>query len=113
MNPGTSPFDDPRAGETLVLLSAGGISNCYAVGEDLLPRAISPAQFVAAAECAPDTPSQPLPEGTNERVMAACQAFRTVTSSAAWAGPAGPEIPGQGATFPDNSTSPTERRRET
>ena len=77
MNPGTSPFDDPKAGETLVLLSAGGISNCYAVGEDLLPRAISPAQFVAAAECAPDTPSQPLPEGTNNRVMAAFQAFRT------------------------------------
>ena len=49
MNPGTSPFDDPRAGETLVLLSAGGVSNCYAVGADLLPRAISPAQFVAAA----------------------------------------------------------------
>ena len=72
-----SPFDDPSAGETLVLLSAGGISNCYAVGEDLHPRAISPAQFVAAAECAPATPAEPLPDGTNERVMAAFQAFRT------------------------------------
>ena len=77
MNPGTSPLDDPREGETLVLLSAGGISNCYAVGEDLLPRAISPGQFVAAAECAPGTPAQPLPVGTNERVMAAFQTFRT------------------------------------
>ena len=77
MNPGTSPFDDPRAGETLVLLSAGGVSNCYAVGADLLPRPISPAQFVAAAECAPETPAQPLPADTNERVMAAFQAFRT------------------------------------
>ena len=77
MNPGTSPFDDPRMGETLVLLSAGGVSNCYAVGEDLLPRAISPAQFVAAAECAPETPAQPLPSDSNKRVMAAFQAFRT------------------------------------
>ena len=77
MNPGTSPFDDPKAGETLVLLSAGGISNCYAVGEDLLPRAISPAQFVAAAECVPETLAEPLPGDTNERVMAAFQAFRT------------------------------------
>ena len=77
MNPGTSPFDDPRAGETLVLLSAGGVSNCYAVGADLLPRPISPAQFVAAAECVPETPAQRLPEDTNERVMAAFQAFRT------------------------------------
>ena len=77
MNPGTSPFDDPRAGETLVLLSAGGISNCYAVGADLLPRPISPAQFVAAAECVPETPAHHLPEDTNERVMAAFQAFRT------------------------------------
>ena len=72
-----SPFDDPSAGETLVLLSAGGISNCYAVGEDLHAHAISPAQFVAAAECAPATPAEPLPDGTNERVMAAFQAFRT------------------------------------
>lgn len=76
MNLGMSPFDDPRKGETLVLLSAGGVSNCYAVGADLLPRAISPAQFVAAAECAPETPVRPLPADTNERVMAAFQAFR-------------------------------------
>ena len=76
MNPGTPPFDDPRAGETLALLGASGISNCYAVGSDLQPRAISPAQFVSAAECAPATPAQPLPEDTNERVMAAFQTFR-------------------------------------
>ena len=72
-----SPFDSPTAGETLVLLSAGGISNCYAVGSDLQPRAISPAQFVAAAECVPETPAEHLPDGTNERVMAAFQTFRT------------------------------------
>ena len=64
-----SPFDDPREGETLVLLGAAGASGCYAVGSDLKPRPISPAQFIAAAECSPDTPAQPLPEGTNERVM--------------------------------------------
>ena len=79
----SSPFDDPVAGETLVLLSAGGargaggISNCYAVGPDLQPRPISPAQFVAAAECGPTTPAETLPKGTNERVMAAFEAFRT------------------------------------
>ena len=72
-----SPFDDPTAGETLVLLSAGGTSSCYAVDEELQPRAISSAQFVAAAECAPETPAQPLPDGTNERVMAAFRTFRT------------------------------------
>ena len=72
-----SPFDDPSTGETLVLLSAVGISNCYAVGKDLQPRAISPAQLVAAAECGPHTPVQPLPDDTNERVMAAFQTFRT------------------------------------
>ena len=72
-----SPFDDPTTGETLVLLSAGRTSSCYAVGEELQPRAISPAQFVAAAECAPETPAQPLPDGTNERAMAGFRTFRT------------------------------------
>ena len=71
-----SPFDDPREGETLVLLGAAGVTGCYAVGSDLKPRPISPAQFIAAAECSPDTPAQPLPEGTNERVMEAFEAFR-------------------------------------
>ena len=60
-----------------MLLSAGGTSSWYAVDEDLQPRAISPAQFVAAAECVPETPAQPLPDGTNERVMAAFRTFRT------------------------------------
>ncbi len=72
-----SPFDDPRQGETLVLLSAGGVRSCYAVGSDLQPRAMSPAQLIAAAECSPDTPAQPLPADTNERVMAAFEAFST------------------------------------
>ena len=73
----SSPFDDPRKGETLVLLSAGGVRGCYAVGSSLEPRAISPAQLIAAAECSPDTPAQSLPTDTNERVMAAFEAFST------------------------------------
>ncbi len=77
MAPASSPFDDPRQGETLVLLSAGGVRSCYAVGSDLEPRAISPAQLIAAAECGPDTAIQPLPTDTNERVMAAFAAFST------------------------------------
>ena len=72
-----SPFDDPKQGETLVLLGAAGVKNCYAVGSDLKPRPISPAQFIAAAECDADTPASPLPDGTNERVMAAFETFRT------------------------------------
>ena len=72
-----SAFDDPSQGETLVLLGAGGVRGCYAVGSDLQPRPISPAQLIAAAECRPDTPAEPLPSDTNERVMAAFEAFRT------------------------------------
>ena len=71
----SSPFDDPRQGETLVLLSAGGVRSCYAIGSGLEPRAISPAQLIGAAECSPDTPAQRLPADTNERVMAAFAAF--------------------------------------
>ncbi len=71
-----SPFDDPRQGETVVLVSAGGVRNCYAVDGSLQPRAISPGQFIAAADCGPDTPAEPLPADTNERVMAAFDAFR-------------------------------------
>ena len=70
-----TPFDDPRPGETLALLSAGGVKGCYAVGSNLQPRAVSPAQLIAAAECGPDTPTQPLPQDTNERVMAAFEVF--------------------------------------
>ena len=71
------PCDDPRAGDKLVLLNSGEISNCYAVGNDLQPRAISSAQFVAAAECAPDNPEEPLTGDTTERLIAAFQTFLT------------------------------------
>ena len=69
-------FDDPVAGETLVLLAAGDVRGCYAVGRSLETRSITPAQLVAAAECEPETHTQPLPERTNERVMAAFGAFQ-------------------------------------
>lgn len=72
-----SPFDPPRAGETLVLLSVGDVKGCYAVAGDLQPRPISPSQFVAAAECERDTPAQELPDDTNERVMAAFETFKS------------------------------------
>ncbi len=71
----SSPFDDPRQEETLVLLSAGGVRSCYAVGSGVEPRALSPAQLIAAAECSPNTSAQQLPTDTNERVMAAFEAF--------------------------------------
>ena len=63
-----SPFENPRPGETLVLLSAGSVKSCYAVADGHEPRQISPAQFAAAAECDEDAPAQPLPRATNERV---------------------------------------------
>ena len=72
-----SPFDDPRSGETLALMSAGGVKRCYAVGSGLEPRPISPAQMIAATECERDTPAMPLPQDTNGRVMAAFESFRT------------------------------------
>ena len=74
--PAGSPFDDPRPGETIVLLSSAGVPGCYAVDDNLMPRAISPAQFIVAAECRPDMPAEPLPAHTNERVMAAFNSFR-------------------------------------
>ncbi len=70
-----SAFDEPVAGESLVLLGAGEVNACYAVGDDLQPRPISPAQFIAHAECGDGTPAMPLPQGTNERVMAAFGRF--------------------------------------
>jgi len=78
--PAPSPFDPPAAGETLVLLAAGEVKGCYAVGGDLRPRQITPAQFVAAAECEVDTQPEPLPEDTNQRVMAAFEEFRRDTA---------------------------------
>ena len=74
--PAISPFDDPTAGETLVLLDSDGIKGIYAVSNDLQPRTISAAQFIQAAQCEPDTPAQTLPHGTNERVMAAYAQFK-------------------------------------
>ena len=75
-----SPFDDPRPGETLVLLEARGVNGCYAVGSDLQPRSITPAQFISAAECLPETPLAELPSDTNERVTAAFDAFQQQAS---------------------------------
>ena len=72
-----TPFDEPGKGETLVLLDAGGIKGCFAIGSDLQPRRISPAQFIAAAECEPETPASPVPADTNERVMAAFDVFKS------------------------------------
>ena len=72
---GGNAEDAPQAGETMVMLAASGAVRCYAVGDDLTPRPIRAAQFVAAAECEPDAPTQPLPENTNARVNAAAEAF--------------------------------------
>ena len=71
-----SPFDPPWVGETLVLLAAGDVKACYAVGSDLHPRQITSAQFVAAAECEANTQAEPTPDDTNQRVMAAFQEFQ-------------------------------------
>ena len=71
-----SPLDDPRPGETLVLMESEGVKGCYAVGSDLQPRAVTPAQFIAAAECLPNTPIAELPSDTNRRVTAAFDAFQ-------------------------------------
>lgn len=79
LNP--SPFEDPRPGESLVLLSAGRVRGCYAVGSALNPRQISPAQFAVAAECDPDEALLPLPADTNRRVMAAYKAFQQSSGS--------------------------------
>ena len=67
--------DDPQAGETMVMLAASNAVRCYAVGDDLTPRPVSTTQFVAAAECEPNTPTQPLPDNTNARVSAAAETF--------------------------------------
>ena len=71
-----SHFDDPKPGETLVLLDSDGTKGTYAVGDELQPRIISAAQFIEAAQCELDTPAQSLPERTNERVMAAYDQFK-------------------------------------
>lgn len=71
-----TPFDDPKEGETLVLLNEVGAIEAYAVRDDLIPRPITSAQLLSAIECAPDTPIAPLPNNTNERVMAAFSTFK-------------------------------------
>ncbi len=75
-NAARSAYDDPVAGETLVLLAAGQVKGCYAVGTALEPRAISPGQFAAAAKCGPGEEALELPSDTGKRVMAAYRAFR-------------------------------------
>ncbi|MBI2917236.1 MAG: hypothetical protein HYY01_04505 [Chloroflexi bacterium] len=72
----STPFDSPKPGESIVLLSTGGVTEAYAVGNDLKPRQITAAQFISAAECQSATPAAPLPPGTNERVMSAFEAFK-------------------------------------
>ena len=72
---GNDAGDGPRTGETMVIMAATDAVRCYAVGNDKAPRPIRPAQFVAAAECDPDTATRPLPDDTNVRVNAAAQAF--------------------------------------
>ena len=71
-----SPFDDARQSESVVLLSAPGATWSYAVDDRLLPRSITPTQLLAALRCGPDTPGHELPDGHNERVMAAYRGFR-------------------------------------
>ena len=73
---GGNTDDAPQAGETIVMLAASDAVRCYAVGNDLTPRPVRTAQFVAAAECEPDTPTRPLPENTNARVNSVCRGFQ-------------------------------------
>ena len=74
--PKDSTHDAPQSGESIVMLSASDAVRCYAIGDTLTPRPIRAAQFVAAAECGPDTPTRPLPENTNERVNAVAEASK-------------------------------------
>jgi hypothetical protein len=76
----TSPFDNPKPGESVVLVSCGGMTESYAVGDDLAPRKITASQLIAATECEPETPAKPLPAKTNERVMAAFGLFKEEAS---------------------------------
>jgi hypothetical protein len=71
-----SPREEPRAGETVVLLKHADRALMYAVDERLRTRQITPGQFIQAVECEPDTPRARLPEDTNGRVMAAYHAAR-------------------------------------
>ena len=69
-------LNKPQAGQTIVMMATEDSTRCYAVGDDLAPTPIRPAQFVAAAECLPSTPPEPLPGNTNQRVNAASELFQ-------------------------------------
>lgn len=75
------PLEGPQADETVVLFKHTERSSAYTVGSTLTPRTITAGQFIAAVECAPDTPSAPLPADTNQRVMAAYDATRREMAS--------------------------------
>ena len=69
-------LNKPQAGQTIVMMATDDSTRCYSVGDDLAPTPIRPAQFVAAAECLPSTPPEPLPGNTNQRVNAASELFQ-------------------------------------
>lgn len=69
--------DQPKEGETIVMMASDDALRCYAVDDALSPRQITPAQFISAAECLPGTAQQPLPDNTNERVNAVEKVFQT------------------------------------
>ena len=68
----------PHKGKTVVLLARGNKRACYAVGDDLIPVSIEPDEFLTLAKCDPHTIARPLPKKTNERVMAAYNAFSAI-----------------------------------
>ena len=51
--------DAPQPGETIVMMATSDAVRCYAVADDLAPRAIGTGQFVAAADADP-TPQRNL-----------------------------------------------------
>ena len=69
--------DQPREGETIVMMASNDALRCYAVDDGLNPRQITPAQFISAAECLPGTGPAALPENTNDRVNAVEKVFLT------------------------------------
>lgn len=74
-------FSEPSKGETVVLLKAADVTAAYAVGSGLKPRPVTPGQLIMAVECGPDEATKPLPDDTNQRVMAAFEHFRHDMSS--------------------------------
>ena len=65
-----------KPGQTIVMMATEDSTRCYAVGDDLTPNPVRPAQFVAAAECLPSAQPEPLPGNTNQRVNAAAELFQ-------------------------------------